>query len=181
MKDAFSSNDYNHRNLDLKKLEQVLHYIVHKVGKLPNVGKTVLMKYLYFCDFDYYELYEEYLTGEQYRRLEMGPASVNFDNIIEELERKKKIKRTETDYHGYKQEKFFSLKNPDTSLLSDRQLSLINKTLQRFNSFNASQISAYSHLDTPWKVTDEKEIIDYDLVFYRDPITSVREYNESYC
>ncbi|MGD2248155.1 MAG: Panacea domain-containing protein [Candidatus Methanofastidiosia archaeon] len=172
---TISSENYR-KKVDLKKLEQVLHYIIQKVGILPNVGKTVLMKYLYFCDFDYYELYERYLTGEQYYRLEKGPAPANFDRIIEELERKKKIKKTKVNYHGYKQEKFISLENPDISLLSATELSLIDETLQRFSAFNATQISAYSHLDTPWRVTDEKDVIDYDLVFYRDPITSVREY-----
>jgi hypothetical protein len=42
---------------------------------------------------------------------------------------------------------------------------------------NATQVSAYSHLDIPLKVTEGKEMIDYELVFYRDPLTSVREYN----
>lgn len=164
---------------DLNKLEQVLHYIIHEVGALPNVGKTVLFKYLYFCDFDYYESFEEYLTREQYRRLENGPAPVHFDKIIDNLERKEKIEKCTVMYHEYPQEKYISLENPDISLLSAREHDLIDRTLQRFRSFNASQFSAYSHLDTPWKVTDDLEIIDYDLVFYRDPITSVREYDES--
>jgi uncharacterized phage-associated protein len=158
------------------KLEQLLHYIIHKVGHLPNVGKTVLFKYLYFCDFDYYERFEEYLTGEQYRRWDHGPVPSNFDRVIQILESKEKIEKCKVEYHGYYQEKYISLEDPDIGLLSAKELDFINKTLQRFYSFNASQISAYSHLDTPWRVTDEKDIINYDLVFYRDPITSVREY-----
>lgn len=161
---------------NLPKLEQVLHYIIYRAGHLPNVGRTVLFKYLYFCDFDYYELFEEYLTGEQYLRLDQGPAPVHFKEIIQSLERKEKIRKCRVLYHGYSQERFISLESPDISLLSAKELSLIDETLQRLHSFNASQISAYSHLDTPWRVTDEKDIIDYDLVFYRDPITSVREY-----
>ena len=54
---------------DYDKLEQVLHYIIHHVGGLPHVGKPVLYKLLYFCDFNYYEIYEEPLTGEQYYKL----------------------------------------------------------------------------------------------------------------
>jgi uncharacterized phage-associated protein len=167
---------YRESAVNFPKLEQVLHYIIDKMGALPNVGKTTLMKYLYFCDFDYYELYEEHLIGEQYRKLEMGPAPINFDRTIKKLEREGKIKKTKGKYHGYDQEKFISLEHPDISLLLGKELSLIDETLSRFRYYNASQISAYSHLDTPWRVTDEKDIIEYDLVFYRDPITSVREY-----
>ncbi|KYK33400.1 MAG: DUF4065 domain-containing protein [Theionarchaea archaeon] len=49
------------------------------------------------------------------------------------------------------------------SLLSAKELEVINETLERLSSMNATQISAYSHLDIPWKVTEDKEIIDYEL------------------
>ena len=62
------------------------------------------------------------------------------------------------------------------SLLSARELEVVHETLERLSSMNDTQISAYSHQDTPWKVTEDKGIIDYELVFYRDPVTSVREY-----
>lgn len=161
---------------DYSKLEQVLHHIIHHVGGLPHVGKLVLYKLLYFCDFNYYELYEEPLTGEQYSKLELGPAPVDFDHIIHSLETKNKITKLEVHYHGHPQEKFISLDEPDVSLLSARELEVIHETLERLSSMNATQISAYSHQDIPWKATEDKEIIDYELVFYRDPVTSVREY-----
>ncbi len=64
---------------NIEKFKQVLHYIIHQCGSLENVGKTVLFKILYFTDFDYYELYEEKLTGEPYRKLPLGPAPVHFE------------------------------------------------------------------------------------------------------
>jgi len=161
---------------DYDKLEQVLHYIIHHVGGLPHVGKPVLHKLLYFCDFDYYEIYEEPLTGEQYYKLDLGPVPVDFDRIIQNLETNNKIIELKVHYHGHPQEKYISLDEPDVSLLSARELEVVHETLERLSSMNATQISAYSHQDTPWKATEDKEIIDYELVFYRDPVTSVREY-----
>jgi hypothetical protein len=161
---------------DYSKLEQVLHYIIHHVGGLPHVGKPVLYKLLYLCDFDYYEIYEELLTGEQYRKLDLGPVPVSFDRIIHRLETMSKIIKLEVNYHGNPQEKFISLDEPDISFLSARELDIIHKTLKRLSSMNATQISAYSHQDMPWKATEDEDLIDYELVFYRDPLTSVREY-----
>jgi hypothetical protein len=43
---------------------------------------------------------------------------------------------------------------------------------------NATQLSEFSHLDMPWKATQDDDVIDYRLVFYREPLTSVREYPE---
>jgi uncharacterized phage-associated protein len=167
---------HNMMQIDLDKIEQVLHYIIHEVGHLPHAGKTVLFKLLYFCDFDYYEMHEEFLTGEQYRKLDYGPVPLHFDETIEKLRTKEKILDVQANFHGHPQVKCISLNEPDVSLLSAKEIETINETLERLSSMNATQISAYSHLDIPWKVTEDKEVIDYELVFYRDPLTSVREY-----
>lgn len=38
------------------KARSLILYILDKTAHLPNVGKTVLYKILYFCEFDRYEL-----------------------------------------------------------------------------------------------------------------------------
>lgn len=43
---------------------------------------------------------------------------------------------------------------------------------------NASQISEYAHNDVPWLVTKDQEVIQYEAVFYRTKLYSVREYSE---
>ena len=58
---------------NLEKFQQVLLYILNKVGGKPNVGETVLHKLLYFIDFDYFEKYEENLMGTQYIKNHHGP------------------------------------------------------------------------------------------------------------
>jgi len=72
-------------DFDVEKFKQVLHYIINRCGSLENVGKTVLYKILYFIDFDFYELYEDKLTRESYKRLEYGPAPIHFDEAIEKI------------------------------------------------------------------------------------------------
>ena len=59
-------------SLNSDKFKQVLHYVIHKTGSIENVGKTVLFKILYFTDFNYYEMFEEKLTGESYRKIPRG-------------------------------------------------------------------------------------------------------------
>lgn len=159
-------------------MEQMLHYIINSAGNLPHVGKTVLWKLMYFSDFNYYELYEKYLTGERYRKLEHGPAPSNFNIVIKRLKEGKKIRAIQVKFHGHIQEKYVSLEKPDTSRLTKEELQVIDRAIAKLSCFNASQISELSHLDIPWKATKDKEIINYELVFYREPITSVREYDD---
>jgi len=43
---------------------------------------------------------------------------------------------------------------------------------------DAATVSDYSHGDIPWEVTPDKDIIDYDTVFYRKQPYSMRSYPE---
>ena len=162
-----------------KKFKQTLHYIIHEIGSLENVGKTVMFKLLYFTDFNFYEMYEKKLTGESYRKIEHGPAPTHFDWAIGELKEEGKIREIKKRYKGFDQQKYISLEGPDISLLSAEELEFINKNLSIYGNFNASQISEYSHQDIPYSATEDKGIIEYNLVFYRDPLFSVREYDDS--
>lgn len=163
---------------DEEKFKQILHYVIHKVGHLENVGKTVLFKILYFTDFNYYEAFEEKLTGESYRKLPHGPAPCDFDHTIGELKKEGKIKEFTTSFKGYTQQKYMCLSEPDVSMLNGKEISHINKNISIYSKLNASQISEYSHKDIPYTATEDLDIIDYELVFYRDSLFSVREYDD---
>jgi len=162
-----------------EKFKQVLHYIIASCGHTDNVGKTVLFKLPYFSDFNYYELYEEKMTGETYIHIPRGPAPRHFDEITVELEAEGKISHFETKYYGRNQNKYVSLSEPDTSLLSEQELKVIKDVLEKCAQMNATEISELSHKDMPYKATKEGCEIDYDLVFYRDAITSIRKYDEN--
>lgn len=73
------------------KFKQTLLYILKKIGGKSNIGQTMLYKLLYFIDFDYYEIYEEQLTGAKYIKNTYGPTPVMFAKIITQLEAEEKI------------------------------------------------------------------------------------------
>lgn len=177
------ANSVNINQFDKKKFKRVLHYVINRVGSLENVGKTVLFKILYFIDFNYYETFEEKLTCESYRKLSHGPAPCHFNIAIEELKNEKKIKEYQNNFKGhnkdYFQKKYLSIIKPDISVFSGEELDFINKNLSIYSNFNATQISEYSHKDMPYRATEDNKIIDYELVFYRDELFSVREYDDN--
>ena len=164
-------------NFDIKKLAQVLHYIISKVGFEPNVGKTFLYKILYFCDFDYYEKTQNFLVGERYIKLPHGPAPQHFDKAIGQLVKSKAIESIRTRYGNYRQSKYISTAEPVMDRLSADELICIDAEIDRFKGMNATQISEYSHGDMPWKATEDNKCIDYRLAFYRNPIYSVETAN----
>jgi len=158
------------------KYKQILHYILDKCGSQFNVGKTVIWKILYFSDFDFYEEKEIPLLGERYFKLTHGPAPSHFDEIIKELKEDKLIRELHIKSGKYTWIKFLSLHSPQINLLNSEELRILNRTIQKLCTMSAQQISSYSHQDMPWKATEDKKEIDYELVFYRDDTMSVREY-----
>ena len=160
------------------KFKQVLLYIVDKCGAKPNVGETVIYKLLYFADFNFYELYEEYLTGEAYRKISYGPAPCHFKEIVDEMINNKELKKITVEYFGKTQKKYIPQVKYDLGKLGARELEVIDDVINRLSSMNALAIEDHSHNDIPWQVTEDKEIINYETVFYRKPAYSVRTYPE---
>ena len=160
---------------NLEKFKEVLLYILNKVGSKPNIGETVLYKLLYFADFDFYEKYEEQLIGATYIKNHYGPTPVEFEKIVAEIIDKEIIK-VKSGYFNYPQRKYLPLRKADLSKLKANEIEVIDKVLDKLSDMNATQISEYSHNDVPWLTTEENEVIEYESVFYRTPIYSVREY-----
>jgi transcriptional regulator with XRE-family HTH domain len=165
-------------DLQVDKLKNVLLYLLERCAGKPNVGETVLNKLLYFCDFNYYELYEEHLTGARYKKLPYGPVPQKLDSILNQMLDKGQLKRLKTEYHGLSQTRYIPLEKADLTQLSAAEKMVIDDVILQMSEWNANKISEYSHKDKPWKATAEGDFISYNLVFYRRPPFSVREYPE---
>ncbi|MDP4032387.1 MAG: DUF4065 domain-containing protein, partial [Pseudorhodobacter sp.] len=88
------------------------------------------------------------------------------------------IETIKSKFYKYDQTKYLVSPNEkvDISKLSGTEIAHIDEELNRLSDLTATQISALSHKDTPWLVAKDKEILDYEYVFYRPEETSVREY-----
>lgn len=164
--------------MNVQKFSNVLLYILEHCAGKPNVGETVLYKLLYFSDFNYYELYEEHLTGARYRKLPYGPVPQKIDSILNQMLAKGKVQRIKTEYHGYTQIRYLPLEKADLSALRASEKETIDKVIEQMSDWSAAAISNYSHHDIPWLASREGEEISYELAFYRELPYSVRNYGD---
>jgi transcriptional regulator with XRE-family HTH domain len=166
------------KNVD--KFREVLLYVLSKIGGKPNVGEVVLYKLLYFIDFDFYEKFEEQLIGATYIKNHYGPTPVEFKTIVDQMIKNGEIMKVDGKYFNYPQRKYLPVREPDLTKLRDaRELRHIDEVLARLGDKNATELSEYSHEDTPWLIAEQNKPLDYEAVFYRTPKTSVRNYDES--
>lgn len=165
-------------NLKVDTFKNVLLYILEKCAGKPNVGETVLYKLLYFSDFNYYELYEEHLTGAKYKKLPFGPVPHKLHTVINQMIEEGTLKRVKTEYHGYPQTRYLPLEKADLQRLKASETDIIDRVIEQMSDWSAAAISNYSHKDLPWEVTDEGNDISYELAFYRETPYSVRNYGD---
>ncbi|MEA4936303.1 MAG: DUF4065 domain-containing protein [Paludibacter sp.] len=164
--------------LQVSKFKNVLLYILEKCAGKPNVGETVLYKLLYFADFNYYELYEEHLTGAKYRKLPYGPVPQKLDTILNQMIDAGQLQRFKTDYFGLQQTRYLPLTKANLTELKASEKEVIDRVIEQMSDWSASAISNYSHKDMPWLASKEGDEINYELAFYREAPFSVRNYGE---
>ncbi|MBK9736520.1 MAG: DUF4065 domain-containing protein [Saprospiraceae bacterium] len=164
--------------LQVNKFKNVLLYILERCAGKPNVGETVLYKLLYFVDFNYYELYEEHLTGAKYHKLPYGPVPQKLDTIIGQMIENGQLQRVKTEYRGYPQTRYLPLEKADLTELRASEKDVIDRVIEQMSDWSAAMLSNYSHGDKPWKASKDGEDINYELAFYRRPPYSIRVYED---
>ena len=164
---------------NVEKFKNALLYITQKIGALPNVGQTVLYKILYFCDFDYYEKYEEQLIGATYVKNNFGPTPREFAKIIQEMVKNGEIEEVVTKFFNKDQKKYLPVKSPNLAVFSGQELQHIDYEIARLGHKTAKELSEFSHQDIPWISTEIGKNIPYEAVFYRTKDTSVRDYEKN--
>jgi transcriptional regulator with XRE-family HTH domain len=165
-------------SLNWEKFREVLLYLLERCAGKPNVGETVLNKLLYFVDFNYYEIYEEQMTGATYRKLPFGPVPQRMDSLLNYMVENGHVQRIKTDYHGFPQTRYLPLQKADLELLKASEKDVIDRVIDQMGDWSAAKISEWSHKDMPWRATKEGEEISYELAFYRELPFSVRVYDD---
>jgi transcriptional regulator with XRE-family HTH domain len=171
---------------DAEKFKQLLLYILEKCGGRPNVGETVLYKLLYFCDFDYFELFEKSLTGMKYKKMQFGPIPDQslYNPVIQEMRDAGMIEKVSRPYlNNTIQTRYLNFAEADLSVFGsdiDKMRNVADSVIERLSGMSARQIEDHSHRDYPWQAHEENEEIDYGSVFFRSGEFANRDYDREF-
>lgn len=166
-------------DIKIDKFKEVFLYILWNLASKPNCTETVLHKILYFCDFDYYEKYEDFFIWSTYKRNHQWPTSKELIKIITEMKKKWEIKQDNVAFpNGHTWRKYIPLRKADLTKITWAEKEVADNVIQKLGDMWATRISEYVHGDVPWLCTPDQEDIPYESVFYRTPLYSVRDYDE---
>lgn len=142
--------------LDISKLELVISYYASRVFKLYKVK---LMKMLWYTDALCYKLHGHSMTGLIYCHEEMGALPIGHYKIggLQKVKMEEEFDGENIKYRFLPNDKL------DESSLSDEEKKILDMVIEKFKSYNASQIIDYMHDEIAYKRTVDKEVIPFSL------------------
>jgi uncharacterized phage-associated protein len=152
---------------DFDKLREMICFFAAKGGQ--SLGKTKLMKLLYYSDFGRYAIAGQSISGATYSKYPRGPVPEDAFTVIDQLVRENVLIPKPVFVAGYRQESH--VLNGDcelTHLISEEQ-NMLSLIWGRWRVATASEIVSASHADAPWQSVDMYEEIPYALAHFIEP------------
>jgi len=161
------SRSMHNPDLRREKLEQaILFFVTHL--EIQQLGKTELMKLLYYADFDHFEQYDDSVTGARYRRLEHGPVPDDAWAVLDEMVERKRLVPARVPSGPYDLITFQAQESFDPTAFSASERATLQEVAERFKAFSTKQIENATHGEAPWIAVKPNEIIPYYLAYYRN-------------
>ena len=158
------------------KMKHVILYFLEHINNF-HLGRTKLMKLLYYVDFDHFEKYGAPVTGAKYRKFPLGPVPDEADDVIAEMEAKGEVEQIKavSVIRGkpakYVQNRLISKSakfNP--SLFTGAEMEVIERVAKVWEDATATAMTEASHKEAPWAGTEDGKMIDYEMAQYRSPL-----------
>ena len=121
--------------------------------------KVKLMKMLWYADSLSFKFYGHAMTGLVYCHEDMGALPVGHYKIggLQFVNMEEECDYENVKYHFLPNDKL------DESELSAEEKEILDKVIEKFESYTAQQIIEYMHDEIAYKKTDDKDIIPFSL------------------
>ncbi len=150
------------KGYDPKRQEAAILYFVQQINN-KFLGKTKLMKLLYYTDYEWIQKEGVSVTGDTYVAMPFGPMPKHAQETLKRLEKKGVLRIESAKVGDYDQERYLALQDPDLSLFTQEERGHMDGIARRFAFWTAKQMSDLSHEDQPWQSTK----LGHEITLYR--------------
>ncbi len=151
-----------------EKMQHVILFFLERINNV-HLGRTKLMKLLYYVDFDHYEMHGKSVTGAVYCKLPHGPVPQQAMKLIQTMASEKLVQEVKVKRADYAQHRLIARTKFDPSLFSGEEIHTLDRVAKEWEYCPGSEIEAASHAEAPWAATKAGKVIDYELARYRHP------------
>jgi uncharacterized phage-associated protein len=148
------------------KLKNLMLYLMERMNNVP-MGKTKIMKLLYYIDFTHMAKHDVPVTGADYRKLPHGPVPMEAMALWSEMEVSHEIdvlKRQITPNNV----ELRPLPNiqSDMRWFNGEEIETIDAAISQWFWATAKAMEDASHREAPWLCTNDGDVIDYETAYY---------------
>lgn len=142
--------------LNIDKVESVISYYAEKI---ENLHKAKMMKLLWYADSLAYKKYGRSITGLVYLHNKMGTSPVGQNQLLtlDNVNVKEEENLQGTTYL------FMKHKDVDQTCLSEDELIILDRVVDKFKTYDVEEIASYMHEETAYKNTNNGDIIPFGL------------------
>ena len=115
------------------------------------------------------------MTNEVYLKSRIGIVPKHFNEIMNQLIRSHNLYYRQEVYYYYLIKRYYIRQIPLFNFTKDEQR-IIDYVIYELSDFSATDLLIYQRGDMPYKLVNMDEELDYNHVFYRDELYSVRKY-----
>lgn len=152
------------------KFDELLLHVARRGVFDADLGMTKLNKVLFYADTIAYLRYGEPITGATYIRKPNGPVARCMLASIQSLEEAGRARRLERPVGGYTQKRVMALSEPNWTVLSSRDIAVIDEVMDMLDGKNAQAVSELSHQMVGWQLAEDGEEIPFFTAHLRtDP------------
>ena len=153
----FFKNGTTNTEFDFEKFANVVLFFACCESWLV---KTKLQKQLFYADFLFNKRYGKQIIGLPYVHHHYGPVPFNHELVYGCLLTSNIIDTKLID-GSYQREIIIPSRQPDLTFFSPEEFDVLTTVSGYFNSYNARQISDFSHKEKGYLLTEHKQIIPY--------------------
>ncbi len=168
------NKSFGHGTPDDHKFEELILYVSRKLQGDSRFGSTKLNKVLFFCDIMAYRDLGKSITGQEYQKLNHGPAPRRLLPVRSKLLSNGSATIAVQEFFGKKQDRLVPLRDPDMRNFNGPEIALVNEVIDYIKDLTGKELSDFSHSYPYWSGLPLKQTIPLEVVFIPGgPITEV--------
>ncbi len=149
------------------KTEKQLNALIYAVEKYPAIGRTKLMKFVFFVDLFRFNQNGDTLLEDEYIRLPNGPVPDIGYSYTDNENAYFEVSRRVIDPERY-QYQYSPRKKAEISLFKDEDLKLFDVIIDTLKDHNSVAVSELTHRFSLWKDAVNSDIITKDKLVLDD-------------
>jgi len=142
----------------------MIYFFVSR-GK-TDLGKTKLMKLLYYADFGFFAEHSVPISGARYRAYPRGPVPEDALRELPQLVHDGFLESRQVPVGNYVQESYIPIHDLTIASLNNEEISKLNEVWERWKDETVSSIVSATHSEAPWASVDLYDSIPYEMAYF---------------